>query len=132
MPQNPFDGMSKRVFGAVEATMGYDGSWSPSDLSPIQETRVLFGKPTKEDKLGDYGDSFTPLTSFMEWYEGSFVGLHESVDDSGEEYVIIDGESYYVVYVEAKYDGKNYRAQIEKRPLPDGYNLGFSDGFGND
>ena len=115
--QNPFDAMSDKVFETVEAVMGYDGSWLPSDLTPEQTARVLFGEPTKEDKLGEYGDSFTPRTYFMEYWEGDFAGLFEAVSERMHEYVTVNSKRYYVSDVMAKYDGRNYRAQLEYSPV---------------
>lgn len=115
--QNPFDGLSDKVFAAVETNMGYDGSWSPADSSPEQTARVLFGEPTKEEKLGEYGDSYDPRTFFMEYWDGDFTGLFESVRDGVEEFVTINSKRYYVADVKAKYDGRNYRSKVVYSPL---------------
>lgn len=112
---NPFDSMSKKVFETVEATMGYDGSWLPFGSSTTQTARVLYGEPTKEEKLGDHGDAYTPETRFFEYWEGDFVGLFESVRLGTSEHVIINGDEYFVMDVQKKYDGKNYRARIEPK-----------------
>ncbi len=115
--QNPFDGLSDKVWAVVETNMGYDGSWTPADLSGEQTARVLFGEPTKEEKLGEYGDSYDPRTFFMEYWDGDFVGLFESVRATTEEYVTINDKRYYVQDVKAKYDGRNYRAKLQYSPL---------------
>lgn len=115
-PQNPFDELSDKVFDVVEKNMGYDGSWTPADSSPTQTARVLFGEPTKEDKLGEFGDSYDPRIFFMEYWDGKFIGLFESVRADIEEYVTINSKRYYVQHVKAKYDGRNYRAKLQYSP----------------
>lgn len=113
--QTPFDAMSDKVFETVEATMGYDGSWLPFGSGTTQTARVLYGEPTKEEKLGDFGDAFTPETRFMEYWDGSFDGLFESVRSGVSEHVFVNGEEYYVADVQKKYDGRNYRARLEPK-----------------
>lgn len=117
MSQNPFDNLSDKVFETVEKNMGYDASWSPADASPEQTARVLFGEPTRAEKLGEYADEFDPRTFFMEYWDGSFTGLFESVRSGVEEYVTINSKRYYVQDVKAKYDGRNYRAEILYSPV---------------
>lgn len=118
MAQNPFDGLSDRVFDACDATMGYDASWTPSDLSPVQTGRILFGEPTRNDILGNFGDSFNPQTYFMEYWFDNFTGLFDSVRSNNDENIVITFDTgdrtFFVRHIERKYDGKNYRAQIEE------------------
>jgi hypothetical protein len=99
--------------------MGYDASWTPSAGGATQTARVLFGEPTKDDRLGEYGDNYNLRTFFMEYYSRDFIGLFESVQDVTEELVTISiddiDRTFVVLLDEAKYDGRNYRVKINER-----------------
>jgi hypothetical protein len=111
---NPFDGLADKVWSVCERTMGYDADWTPVNGSGTQTARVLFGEPTMAEKLGEYGDSFNPRTFFMEYWDGSFVGLFESVRDGEAEYVTVNDRSFFVRHIDRKFDGRNFRARIEE------------------
>lgn len=111
---NPFDTLSGRVFATCERTMGYDALWTPAAGGSEQSARVLFGEPTKAELLGELGDSYNPLTFFMEYWEGNFDGLFESVRGGEIEHVFVNDREYFVRQVIKKYDGKNYRARLEQ------------------
>lgn len=111
---NPFDGLADRVFNTVERTMGYDATWTPNGSVTQQSARVLFAEPTMAEKLGEYGDSYNPRTFFMEYWDGTFVGLFEAVRENSDEYVTINDRLFYVKHVDRKFDGRNYRARLEE------------------
>jgi hypothetical protein len=111
---NPFDGLADRVFSVVERTMGYNALWTPNGSVNTQSARVLFAEPTMAEKLGEYGDSYSPHTFFMEYWDGTFVGLFEAVRENSEEYVTVNGREFFVRHVERKFDGRNYRARLEE------------------
>lgn len=110
--------MSDRVFDSCERTFGYDASWTPTDGGATQNARVLFGEPTQDDLLGEFADSFTLRTFFMEWWADDFDGLFDSVESGTAEDVTISFDagdrSFYVRHVVKKYDGRNYRAMLEE------------------
>jgi hypothetical protein len=110
---NPFDTLSDRVFAACEKAMGYDATWTPDGDIVEQTARVLFGQPTKPETLGEYGDEYHPHTFFMEYWDGKFDGLFESVRDGGVEHVEVNGTSYFVRDIIRKYDGRNFKARLE-------------------
>jgi hypothetical protein len=111
---NPFNALADGVWSAVERTMGYNAQWIPSNGSATQTARVLFGEPTMEEKLGEHGDSYNPHVFFMEYWEGAFVGLFESVREGEVEYVTVNDRVFFVRHVNRKFDGRNYRARIEE------------------
>lgn len=118
MAQNPFDSLSSRLFDRVEQTMGYDAIWLPSAGGAAKTARVLFGEPTQNDMLGEYADSYTPRTFFMEWWDDDFNGLFEAVREYQGEHVTISQDSgdryFYVRHVYKKYDGRNHRAELQE------------------
>jgi len=118
MAQNPFDGLSDRVFDACERTMGYDASWSPSQGGSAQTARVLFMEPTKDEEIGEYADSYIQRTFFMEYWDDDFTGLDTAIRDDEEEQVVITFDSgdrtFYVRSTEKKYDGRNFKARLEE------------------
>ena len=118
MAQNPFDGMSDRVFNACERTMGYDASWTPSLGGSTQTARVLFREPTMSQEIGEFADSYSQRTFFMEFWTDDFTGLDDAVRDDELETVTIrfnDGDrNFYVRSVDKKYDGRNFKARLEE------------------
>jgi hypothetical protein len=50
----------------------------------------------------------------MEYRAGVFEGLFEAAREKTTETVTIGGVEFYVRHVEAVYDGKTYRAELEK------------------
>jgi len=118
MASNLFDNLSGKVFGVCSAVMGYDASWTSSTSATVYSARVLFGEPTMEDRLGEYGDKYTLRTFFMEYYEGSFPTLFDNVQADEPEYISITIDdierTFYVVHEEAKYDGRLYRLRLEE------------------
>jgi hypothetical protein len=119
MASNRFDNLSSNVFDVCGKVMGYDASWTPSTGGAALTARVLFGEPTMNDKLGEYGDNYTLRTFFMEYYQGSFLTLFENVQEDKEELVVITIDdiqrNFYVVNEESKYDGRNYRVKLNER-----------------
>lgn len=119
MASNLFDNLSGKVFGVCSKVMGYDASWDPSTGGSTLTARVLFGEPTMDDRLGEYGDVYTLRTFFMEYYEGSFPLLFSNVQNDLEEVVQITIDdiqrSFYVSSEECKYDGRTYRVRLNER-----------------
>ena len=118
MASNLFDNLSGKVFGVCSKVMGYDASWTPSTGGGALTARVLFGEPTMNDRLGEYGDKYTLRTFFMEYYQGSFPLLFNNVQNDLPEYVLITIDdiqrTFYVINEEAKYDGRNYRVKLDE------------------
>lgn len=91
--------------------MGYDASWTPYE-EPTQVGRVLFKDPTEMHELS--GVEYNPVGYMMEYRRGVFDGLFESVRAQNTEQVVVNGIAYYVRDIKASYDGKTYRAKLDK------------------
>ncbi len=109
---NLFDNAQKAAFGIVTNTMGYNASWSPSSGSELQEGKVLLKEPTREEEL--LGVEYNPTVWVSEWHKPDFEGLFEASRDGKKETIIIEGVSYRVRAVTAIYDGKTYKAVLQK------------------
>jgi hypothetical protein len=109
--KNLFDGLQATAHVVVTTNMGYDASWTPSIGGPTQTGRVLFNKPTQKADITD--EEYSAITTKMEYLEPGFPGLAESVNNNGNEVVIIDGIAYNCYKVDQKYDGKTVIIRIE-------------------
>lgn len=110
---NLFDGLQKMMFNVVTNTMGYNATWQPAMGGTAKTGRVLLKEPTGRYEVVD-GVEYTPFNYMMEYQKGVFDGLIDAIRDSYDETVNINGIAYYVRKVEAVYDGKTYRALLEK------------------
>lgn len=105
-----FDTMQAAMFNVVENQFGFEASWAPLAGGTAHTGKVLFLSPT-EIQLRT-GAEFLPNNWQMEYFEGAFPGLKESVDAANVEVVIIDGTAYDVRQVSQDYDGKNFKALL--------------------
>lgn len=113
---NLFDNLQNSMFDTVTTAMGYDASWTPAGESTPLTGRVLFKKPTEEMELADSKVNFNPLVYFIEYKEGVFPGLLERVRANETiETIVIAGELYDVMHIEALYDGKTLKAYTQQR-----------------
>lgn len=99
------------MFDTVSTVFGYDASWIPSAGGQAIAGRVLLKEPTKEYDLN--GVPVTPFIRILEWRKGVLPGLFEAIREKKNETVAVNGTSYYCRTVEADYDGKTYRAEVE-------------------
>lgn len=90
--------------------MGYDATWTPAAGGGEQTARVLFNKPTGKEKIDEW--NFDPRQFLMEYKEGDFPGLFESVRNNEDEFVTINSVVYAVRDVRAFFDGKIYKALL--------------------
>lgn len=105
------------MFGTVTTAMGYDATWTPAGSSTPLTGRVLFKKPTEEMELADAKVDFNPFVYFIEYKEGVFPGLIERVRaNENTETIVIAGQLYDVMSIDAMYDGKTFKAYAQKRP----------------
>lgn len=107
---NIFDDLQDMMFDAVSDTMGYDAVWITA--IPQKNARVLLKEPNEEYDLN--GVRYSPFNYMMEYRLGEFDGLVDNVRQNEDERVSINGTEYYVRTVQAVYDGKTYRALLEK------------------
>lgn len=109
---NPFDALQESSFDIITNTMGYDATWLPYEGGAQQTGRVLFKDPTEVHELS--GVEYSPVGYMMEYRRGVFNGLFEAVRKQILEQVTIDGIAYYVRDIKSSYDGKTYRAMLDK------------------
>lgn len=108
---NLFDGIQDGMFDTVGKTFGYDASWIPSAGGAAITGRVLLKEPTKEYDLN--GVPVTPFIRILEWRKGVLPGLFEAIRAKRNEIVNVQASQYYCRTVEADYDGRTYRAEVE-------------------
>lgn len=109
--------LEAEVFRITTDTMGFDAVWLPSLVPDTEHTaRVHFQDPNKiGDKYEVKTVDFRALQPFMEYFEGDFPGLCETVEEAGgttHEIVSIEGVEYSVASVAKKWDGRTYRAVL--------------------
>ena len=109
---NLFDNLQNQLFNTTTSVFGYDAEWQPSAGGALQVARVHFKKPNEERAIAKRIE-FDPFIFTMEYKEGDFVGLAESVRNGNNENVLVDGKTFYVREIIAHWDGKTYRAQLE-------------------
>lgn len=108
---NLFDALQDGMFDTVSDVYGYDASWTPSAGGAPVTGRVLLKEPTKEYDLN--GVPVTPFHRILEWRKGVLPELFEAIRAKRNERVTINGQQYWCRTVQADYDGKTYRAEIE-------------------
>lgn len=102
---NLFDDLQQKAQSIVEHTMGYDATWAPSAGGTAITGRVLLNKPTQKESIGEI--DYEALRPRMEYFEGQFPGLLESVRANNTENVIINGIEYTCFQKgSGKFDGK--------------------------
>jgi hypothetical protein len=104
---NFFDAIQESAFDIVTNTMGYDASWNN------YTSQVLFNSPSEKQAIQDV--EFDPTAFKMEYREGVFDGLKESVDEGNNETIDINGITYYVIEVKKKFDGKTFIATLREK-----------------
>jgi hypothetical protein len=110
-----FDGIQKAVFQTSELLYGDDATWIPSNNSSKQIEKVLYNSPNDPVNLGEQDKYvYRPYNYSIEYFEGQFSGLKESVDDGNEEHIEINGIKLVIREVRTKADGKTYIAFGEK------------------
>ena len=106
--------MRDRLFDLTTDTFGYDASWTPfGGQSPTQTGRVHYRRPTEKDVLTN-GLEYEPFVFFMEYKEGVFTGLLESVRNGVTEIVTVNGINHQVRSVSRAYDGETLQAHLQR------------------
>lgn len=115
---NVFDNLKATAFNVVTNTMGYEALWYPdADLEsePIP-AKVLFNDPAKPETVGDR--SFDNDRTTIEFKEGDWPGLKNSVDRKRPELIFVKGDYYYIYQIIGEKgsarDGETYTAILEK------------------
>lgn len=115
---NRFDSLQIRAQGVVTRTMGYTASWTPLAGGPTYTGDVLFNKPTQKEGVVD--EDYIIQRPRIEYLEGSFPGLFESVNDHNNEYVYVtfspgDSQRFITMIADKKYDGKTIIVYLEPK-----------------
>jgi len=132
---NQFDSLANKVFAVTTSVMGYNCAWLPSSglLEEPLVAKIHFKDPAREVETSELGSGinqlgFMPEYPFIEYLEGAFDGLKDSVDQTFDEYLTItqfttgDLVGYFKVReVYQIHDGRTYIAfmnKVESIPTP--------------
>lgn len=108
-----FDELAGQTFEHITNLMGEDAVWLASESQQVHG-KVLYKNPTEAMQIGDAESyEYRPNTTTIEYYEGTFTGLKESVDAGKEEFVTVRDCKFIVESVGTKFDGNTYIANIE-------------------
>lgn len=100
---NLFDGLQAAAQRIVTTTFGDSATWIP--LAGGSYTGdVLYNEPTQKEQVGD--QDYITGRPRMEYLDGLFPGLLDSVLDKAPETVTVNGTTYACMWGERKYDGK--------------------------
>ena len=102
---NLFDSLQAQAYGVVSNTMGYDAVWQPLAGGDPITGRVLLNKPTQKQNITD--EEYDAISPKMEYYDGQFPGLLQSIRDNNSEPLTINGVLFYTLRAELKFDGKS-------------------------
>jgi hypothetical protein len=108
---NLFDGLQGAAQKIVENTMGYDATWSPSAGGDAITGRVLLNRPTQKEGIDDV--DYKAIRPRVEYFEGAFPGLLESVRENNTETITIENISYVCFNGELKFDGKTITIYLD-------------------
>lgn len=110
---NPFDAMQNTVFKTVQRTMGYPATWAPQAGGDTITATVLFKDATERAKILDV--EYDPRKVIAEFQTGDLDALVTAVRSSkSEEVLIVNGQSYGVLQIISRYDGKTYYAEMQQ------------------
>jgi hypothetical protein len=102
---NLFDDLQQKAQSIVEHTMGYDATWVPSAGGSAITGRVLLNKPTQKESIGEI--DYEALRPRIEFFDGQFPGLLDSVKANNTETVTVNGIEYSCFPKgSGKFDGK--------------------------
>lgn len=114
---NPFDTMASLVHDTTAVLMGYDAEWTPKAGGETQTARVNFRNPSEDGEIA--GKKFTTEDGIMEYKQGEFSGLRESLAKNEKEtiYVTLPAGSTAFTAFKARsvYDGKTFRVWMQKK-----------------
>lgn len=110
-----FDSIQTTAAGIVSGMFGVPATWQPSDNSPMQSAVILYKDATEKHKLSDV--DFEIERYVMEYRNTEFIGLKKSMDEGGDEQVIIEVSkniflTFLVRRIETKFDGKTIIAYL--------------------
>lgn len=112
MVDNIFDGLQEGLFNTSTTVFGYDASWSPLVGGGPLTASVLLNEPTDREIM--FKQEYNPEDAWIEYKEGDFPGLYESVRSGGKEIVVLNSINYQCRYGVKKYDGKTIRINVTR------------------
>ncbi len=108
-----FDGLAGQVFSVVASVMGTRVVWR-SSTGTETPGMVLFKNPTEAIQIGDTERyEYRPNRATAEFYADTFPELKKAVDSGKDEYLIVDGQTYFITEITTKVDGRTMVAHLE-------------------
>ena len=108
-----FDELAKQAFAHVADVIGTNAVWRSSNNAEMPG-KVLFKNPTESMQIGDTERyEYRPNMATAEFHIDTFPGLKKSVDAGNEEFMIVSGNSYFIIEITTKVDGKTVIAHLE-------------------
>jgi hypothetical protein len=107
---NIFDRLEEQAFDVVTKTMGYVATWQPA-TGALQTAEVLYYNPDEKQNFSQV--DFEPQVPYMEYRKGFFEGLKEAIDNKEVAVVTINNQSFDVLDVNTKFDGKTIVAKLQ-------------------
>lgn len=118
---NLFDNLQNAAFDVVTNTMGYSATWTPADVLISPKTaQVLYKGPSEKEKL--LNADYSPDKLMLEYKQGMFPGLKESVDINEQNVIRVNGLAggwvdFYVRSVGRLWDGNTFEARLEVKDV---------------
>lgn len=109
---NLFNNPAAKLFKDITTIFGHDAEWTPSAGGSVLTGRVTFIEPTNERE--QFGDTYNPFVSTIEYYEGTFDGLLESVREGNREIIFVNGVEYVAQEYRGIFAGRIRRLQLQK------------------
>ena len=123
MAGNPFDALKRNIVNIVEATMGFDVSWTPSTGGTAKTGKALYNAPSRKVEGWKYRDeygkiNYDPTQHHLEFKVNLFDGLREACDSGETETIsIVFSDSlttnFRVMKVHKLWDGDTFIAVID-------------------
>lgn len=108
-----FDDLAGQAFAIVAGVMGTGAVWRSSNGTETPGM-ILFKNPTEAVQIGDTERyEYRPNRATAEFYADTFPELKKAVDSGKDEYLIVDGQTYFINEITTKVDGKTMIAHLE-------------------
>lgn len=109
-----FDDIQKAAFSTTLTVFGDKAVWVSSVTQEEHTADVHFKNPNDLVSIGSQDKfEYRPYDYTVEYYQGSFPGLKESVENGSIEKLTVNGFNLIIREVRAKFDGKTLTAYAE-------------------